>query len=371
MSISRTRNTQHKVYIPTSARENQYLMAKFVLTDQLIEQYANLIDINASEPYTKLYQILAKTFFKISDDLEIESSQFIANDKFARVRFSPEKLISQTEQQLLFLYNPEFHTSQNVFFDGNKKAKKITLLFLANGDEIRVQAANFHRKVKQAITQFSEVVGLKEENVRVCDHQHLTYDLFAKNKGIEGTQVHKFRSMTNRYLADDQNLPENTDALTYAVVDFSINRRVRSLVQINDSEPACYNELYNLISDAFINAAKNQNLFNGAVVANGLVPIVRKGEDENVIANGELLMLGYNPTHSSGGYTCKWDSNKLVDTIQLIFVASEQNKTSYGYGKFVNQIEQALRSFAQQLDFVNDKEEMLVRLHQHIGFHLD
>ncbi len=28
MSISRTKNTQHKVYIPSSARENQYLMAK-------------------------------------------------------------------------------------------------------------------------------------------------------------------------------------------------------------------------------------------------------------------------------------------------------------------------------------------------------
>lgn len=371
MSISRTRNAQHKVYIPTSARENQYLMAKFELTDQLLEKYASLIDINTSEPYAKFYQALAKIFFNINDELAIESSQFIANDKFARVRFSPEKLTSQTEQQLLFLYNPAYHTSQNSFFDGDIKAKKITLLFLANGDEIRVQAAKFHQQVKQAITKFSEETGLDKKEVRVCDHQHLTYDLFAKNKGVEGSQVHKFRSMTNRYLADEQNLPENTDALTYAVVDFPLNRRIRSLVKTNDNDLNCYNELYNLIADAFISSAKNQNLYNGAVIANGLVPIVRKGEDENVIASGELLMLGYNPSHSSCGYTCKWDSNKLVDNIQLIFVASEQNKSAYGYGKFVNQIEQALRSFAQNLDFVNEKEEMLVRLHQHIGFYLD
>ena len=371
MSISRTRNAQHKVYIPTSARENQYLMAKFVLTDQLIEKYASLIDTDVSEPYAKFYQELAQIFFKINDDLEIESSQFIANDKFARVRFSPEKLVSQTEQQLLFLYNPEYHTSQNIFFDGDIKAKKITLLYLANGDEIRVQSAKFHQRVKQAITQFSEEVGLNKEEVRINDHQHITYDLFAKNKGVEGSQVHKFRSMTNRYLADEQSLPNNTSALTYAVVDFPINRRVRSLVKTNDSELGCYNELYNLIADAFITAAKDQNLFNGAVIANGLVPIVRNGDDENVIANGELLMLGYNPVHSSCGYTCKWDSNKLVDNIQLVFVASAQNKSSHGYGKFVNQIEQSLRSFAQRLDLVNNKEEMLVRLHQHIGFYLD
>ncbi len=371
MSISRTRNAQHKVYIPSSARENQYLMAKIPLSDELLAKYADLIDESSPQPYAKFYQTLATLFFTINDDLAIESSQFIANDKFARVRFSPEKLTSQTEQQLLFLYNPEYHTSQNTFYDGEKKAKKITLLFLANGNELRVNSAKFHQQVRQAITNFIERTSLDKSVVRVCDHQHLTYDLFAKNKGVEGTQLHKFRSMTNRYLADEQNLPSNTDSLTYAVVDFPVTRRVRSLVAANENASEQNNELYNLIADAFISAAKNQNLNNGAVIANNLVPIVRKGEDENVIANGELLMLGYNPSHTSCGYTCKWDSAKLVDTVQLIFVASDQNKTSHGYGKFVNQIEQALRAFAESLDFVNDKEEMLVRLHQHIGYYLD
>ncbi|MCW8865714.1 MAG: DUF3083 family protein [Colwellia sp.] len=369
MSISRTRNAQHKVYIPSSARENQYLMAKIPLSDELLAKYENSIDTNASQPYTKFYQTLAKLFFTINDELAIESSQFIANDKFARVRFSPEKLTSQTEQQLLFLYNPQYHTSQNTFYDGDKKAKKITLLFLANGDELRVNSAKFHQQVTLAIAKFTEQTGINKSLVRVSDHQHLTYDLFAKNKGVEGTQLHKFRSMTNRYSADEQNLPSDTDSLTYAVVDFPINRRVRSLVSIEESGSEQYNELYNLIADAFISAAKNQNLNNGAVIANGLVPIVRKGEDENVIASGELLMLGYNPTHTSCGYTCKWDSAKLVDTVQLIFVATDQDKTSHGYGKFVNQIEQALRTFAASLDFINDKEEMLVRLHQHIGYY--
>jgi hypothetical protein len=368
MPISRTRSTQHKVYIPASARENQYLMVKFPLTDQILEKYADLIDENAKEPYTKFYQALADSFFKINDELEIDSSQFIANDKFVRVRFSPEKLTTQTKQQVLFLYNPEYHTSRNSFFRGNIKAKKITLIFLANGTEVRVHAAKFHQKVKQVISKFTDQIGANKEKVRICDHQHLTYDLFAKQKGVEGSQVHKFRSITNRYLADEQDLPKNHDALTYAVVDLPLNRRIRSLVE---SEPGNYNELYTLIADAFISSAKNQNLYKGAVIANGLVPIVRSGEDENVIASGELLMLGSNPAHTSCGYTCKWESNKLVDSVQLIFVACDKDKTSNGYGKFVNQIELALRGFAQQLDFVNDKEEMTVRLHQHIGFYLD
>jgi len=371
MSISRMRNAQHKVYIPSSARENQYLMVKFALTDQLIAKYSNLIDENASEPYTKFYQELSKTYFNVCDNLNLENCQFIANDKFARVRFSPEKMTSQTEQQLLFLYNPQYHTSQNSYFDGQKRTKKITLLFLANGDDVRVQSAKFHQQVKQAVSDFAKALELDIYKVRICDHQHLTYDLFAKDKGVEGKQVHKFRSITNRYATDELDIPTNNDALTYAVVDFPINRRIRSLVSIDEDASEQYNELYNLIADAFISSAKNHNLNNGAVIANGLVPIVRSAKDENVIASGELLMLGYNPAHTSGGYTCKWSSDKLVDTIQLVFVACDQNKTSHGYGKFVNQIELALRSFAQTLDFVNDKEEMLVRLHQHIGYYLE
>lgn len=370
MPISRTKNLQHKAYIPSSARENQYLMAKIPLTDELIAQYRDLIDQDSKQPYEKLYQYLADKFFAINDKYSIESAQFIANDKFARVRFSPERFTAQTKQQVLFLYNPKYHTSRNTFFNGANKAKKITLIFLANGEDIRGQSAKFHQLVSKALKTFALETNIAQEQIRVSDHQHLTYDLFAKSKGIEGSQAHKFRPIADRYMADKQTLSAEARALTYAVVDFPINRRIRAMVSYNDNTQERYNTLYNLIADAFISAAKNQNLNNGAIVANGLVPIIRSGEDENVVTSGELLMLSYNPLHTSCGYTCKWNSAKLVDSVQLIFVASEQDKTSHGYGKFVNNIEQALRVFAQKLDVVGEQEEMMVRLHQHVGFYL-
>lgn len=371
MPISRTKNLQHKVYTPSSARENQYLMAKIPLSDELLEKYCHLIDHNTDAPYEKFYQRLADYFFAINDKLAIESTQFIANDKFVRVRFSPEKLTAQTKQQVLFLYNPKYHTSQNTFFNGKNRAKKITLVFLANGNDIRIQSAQFHRTVKQAIENFAKETSLTLTDVRISDHQHLTYDLFAKNKGVDGSHPHKFRPVADRYLADELILPSNADTLTYAVVDFPVNRRIRALAPDDENPQERYNPLYNLISDTFISAVKHCDLNNGAVIANGLVPIVRRGEDENVIVDGELLMLGYNPKQTSGGYTCKWNSAKLVDTVQLIFVASEQDKTSHGYGKFVNKIEQALRSFSEKLGFVNEQEDMIVRLHQHLVFYPD
>lgn len=67
--------------------------------------------------------------------------------------------------------------------------------------------------MKQAIIQFGTQIGLSKEKLRVSDHQHLTYDSFAKDKGVEGTQVHKFRSMSSRYLADETNLPKKCRCL--------------------------------------------------------------------------------------------------------------------------------------------------------------
>jgi hypothetical protein len=369
MSLSRKRNVQHKVYIPSSARENQYLLAKFKITDELINKIAGPVDESSPQPYALFYKKLSQLFFSINDELEIESGQFIANDKFARIRFSPEKVTSQTDQQILFLYNSRYHFSQNSYYNADKKATKIHLLFLSNGDDVRVDSAKFHQKVVSAITKFGEQVGINNEEMRICDHQHLTYDLFAKEKGVQGNQVHKLRSIANRYSADDITLPENTDQLTYAVVDMPVNKRLRNLVPLDHSEGEDYSPLYSCVADAFTNAAKKHQLNNGAVIANGLVPIVRRNDDGNNIVNGELQMLGYNPQNTSGGYTCKWSADKLVDTIQLIFVASVKDRSSHGYGKFLNQIEHTLHSICEKLEYVNDKEELIVRFHQHIGFY--
>jgi hypothetical protein len=181
--------------------------------------------------------------------------------------------------------------------------------------------------------------------------------------------VHKLRSISNRYAPDEISIPENTDELTYAIVDMPINRRLRNLVKLDDSEGENYNPLYNYIADAFMSAAKKHNLNNGALIANGLVPIVRRSEDESTVAKGELMMIGYNPKSMNSGYTCKWVAEELVDSVHFVFVASEQDKTSHGYGKFLNQIESVLHSIAQKLKYDNDKEELIVRFHQHIGFY--
>ena len=368
MSRSRMRSAQHKVFIPASARENQYLLAKFSVTDELLAKFSDKADKDSDQPYLGFYKKLSKLFFEINEELHIDSGQFVGNDKFTRVRFSPEKITAQTKQQILFLYNSLYHRSEHAYYNGTRRAKKITLVFLANGNDIRHDSAKFHKKVLKAISLFAEKTGLGKDAFRVCDHQHLTFDLFAKEKGDEGLQVHKLRPLHNRYLADDVVLPEDDSALTYAIADVRFNRRIKQLISKEDLDNENYNALYSLIADAFISSAKQHNLTNGAVIANGLVPVVRTSEEEIVVANGELQNLGYNPEHSSCGYTCKWSADKLVDKIQFVFVATRDDRTSHGYGKFLNKVEDTLESLAKKLDFVNDQEQLMIRIHQHVGF---
>ncbi|MCU4674642.1 DUF3083 family protein [Catenovulum sp. 2E275] len=366
MSIIRKRSAQHKLYIPANTRENQYLLAKFELTDELVKAFAGSEN---PENYKACYEGMAKVFFEICAEFGLESSQFVANDKFIRVRYSPERLTSQTDQQILFLYSPCYHFNSSSYFDETKRAKKIKLLFLANGRDIRSNSAHFHKKVEDAILKFAAQAKVNEGSIRICDHQHLTFDLFAKEKGHDGTQAHKLRSIRNRFKADNVEVPEIIDAQNYAVITMPITRRIREMADIDSTAEDLYNPLYTMISEAFINSAKEHNLSNGYMLANDLVPVVRSQDEESLSKDGELFRIGYNPKQEICGYNCKWSAKKLVDSVQFVFVAAEADMTNYGYGKHFNQILSAMRAMAAKLDYVYDTEAMSVRLHQHIGFY--
>lgn len=368
MPISRSRNTQHKVYIPAAARKTHYLLSKFSLTDKIVEKYAHLIDKSSELPYQKFYQHLADRFWSICAEHGIESGQFVANDKFPRIRYSPEKLTVQTDEQILFLYDPRIHYSQNTYINSKKVAEKIELVFLANGDDVRETSAFYHDAVRNVVTEFKEEIGIEEGGIRFCDHQHLTYDLFAKAKGITGTQTHKLRTIKNRYLVDGITLPEQRDVLTYAVIDIPFNHRIKNLLDIDKAAPNRYEPIYKLINDTFVESANNQGLKDGAVVAKGLVPIVRNRKEQNIDVTGELVKLGYNPFNTKGEFSFCCDAGCIVDAVKIVVVASVEQKTRNGYGKFLNHVELALRSTAEKLGFDPEKEEIMIRLHQHIGY---
>jgi hypothetical protein len=381
MSIIRKRSAAHKCYLPSNARDNQYILAEFCITDELIKKFSvNKVASNKKNSptnYCTFYQNLAKVLFDLSEVFEVENCLFIANDKLTRVRFNQEMHQWQTNQQILFYYNPENHQLKKSFFDANKRAKKISLLFLTTGKEIRDNAARFHAQISQLVTDFANKIAIDVSDIRLRDHQHITYDLFNQNKLDKDnstqdenstTQTHMLRPIIERYAQQQVRLPEFHSAMTYAIINLPISNRLLNMVDVDPDSSDPYNPLYTFITDTFTQSAKRYNLNNGALIANGLVPVVRYSIHEISSRMGELQMLGYNPEQNPCGIVSKWDASELVDNVQLVFVATDKNQTEHGFGRFLNQIEQAITLMATELEMEPKKEEVIVRFHQHVAY---
>lgn len=368
--LSRDRSHQHKVFIPANARENQYLLAKFELTDELLAKFSKGSD-SAEGPYGALYQELANLFFDVCDKHGLDAGQFVANDKFLRVRYCPEKYTVESEQQLTFLYSPKYHTGSREFYNGNERVRKIKLLFLATGPELRHYSAQFHTKVNEAVKEYAKMLELAPNAIRLCDHQHLTYDLFAKEKGVEGVQAHKLRSIANRFRAHDVVIDENElDSQTYAVVNLHVNKRVQKLVAADKSSDCPYQALYQHLYEQFVESAKANGLERGIMTANDRTPVVRSKVDSHISENGELQTIDFNEKEPIDGFSSYFAKGSLVDSIQFIMIASKDDKTSYGYGKFISEVHQAMREFAERIDHDEKCENLSIRVHQHIGAHV-
>jgi hypothetical protein len=370
MSIIRKRSANHKAYVPSNARDNQYILAEFALSDQLLASMPSQYKKDSVDSYSLFYQYLAEQLFSLSNHCKVKNSILVANDKLVRVRYSQEMHQWQTKQQIIFYYDPQLHELQNTFYDAKVRAKKITLVFLASGNDIRSGAAKFHQRIECLLQKFCQKILLPSTLVRLRDHQHLTYDVFAKNKGFGHNCAHKFRPIPVRYNSQNVDLPMSMSSITYVVINLVINHRVSALAEIDTTSSDPYNPLYTYLTDAFSLVTKRFNLNNAAMIANGLVPIVRHSLHDIVSQVGELQMLGYNPHQSPCGIISKWNANVLVDNIQLIFVATNENGKEHSYAKFVNQIEQAIRLLATELEIPTDKDELTMRFHQHIAYNL-
>ncbi|NRA60390.1 MAG: DUF3083 family protein [Psychrobium sp.] len=365
-SIVRKRRAAEKVYLPSNARDNQYIIAEMLLTDELITLIVGDVDQSVDKPYQLFYQNLAKLVFDIVEESGIEHANFIANSRLVRVRNSDEQQVLHTAQQSFFFYNPTQNSTFKAYFDGGHRSNKVKFLFLANGDNLRGDSAAFHHKVFNAVTKISQQIGLAPGVLKMRDHQHITYDIFGADKGHKETVTHAFREISARYLQQGYKLSGAFSAITYAVVSVPMTRRLLKNVDIDYDCSEPFNTLYEKIKTAFTNAAAQHGLNHGAMIANGMSPIVRYDETQTSIVNGEIISLGFNPANAIGGIICKWQSDKLVDTIRLVFFASDVDESHNTYGKFVNQVTQCIGDMAKNLNWKKESDYMLMRLHQQV-----
>jgi hypothetical protein len=349
---------QHRVYIPANARANHYLLAEITPNDDF---YKNFSDINCC------YERVARQLFSCCDEYALYNVHILANDKLPVVRYNEQSYQLETDKQMMFFYNPCYHEAHNVYYKPDTTSKKIRLLFLATGDDVRASSAEFHNKVQKVINNLQEHLFVDQPQFKLRDHQHLTYDLFAKNKGNKESYGYKLRSLYPRYQSRHCNIPDSHAEMTYATFAIPVSRAVKTQFQtlINNNDFA---KFYDYFADAFKRTCQVNKLTHGALVANGALPIVRNSKIDNNEGNDELQKLSFDTESNDVQIKCFYQDTKLVETLHFVIVATDKDKHEMGYGRFMNQVERAIHTLCDELSINKQRQDLSVRFFQHISY---
>lgn len=349
-------NASQRAYIPTRAHSNQYVLAELKPDDAFYQAYAN--------PQA-CYDKLSKLFFRLAEDAGLTNIHFIANDKLPVVRYHSEYLCFQTKKQMLFFYNPLFHEAQSSFIKPDYQARKIRLLFLATGEELRANSAEFHKKVHRMLKKFKAELPDLPLQLKVRDHQHLSYDLFSAAKGHKETYAYKLRSLYSRYEKRGCDLPEPRQELNYITVTLPLSRRLKQHLKLHDHD---YGKMYEQIQTSFFNACEANDIKRCALVANGKAPLVRSSKVDVSESNAELQKISFDTDATSTQALKFWDADNLVESASFIMVAGDNDSAERSYGRFVNRAHSALESLSRDLGLRDSRDDMVVRFYQHISY---
>ncbi len=349
--------SQHRVYIPTNARANQYILAEFVPDQQFYDCFTDT---------ASCYDRLSRQLFALCDENDLHNVHLIANNKLPIVRFHEEAYCLETQKQILFFYNPRYHEAHSLFADPNVEADKIRILFLATGEDLRANAAAFHSRVGKVITGLKELLPNPEIEFKVRDHQHLTYDIFARAKGCNESYGYKLRDLAPRYQARNCLLPQEHKSLTYVTFNIPLTRAIKT--QFLDAGTRDYSDLYKTLEDKFHTECGARGLIRTAMIANGKTPLVRHRKMDTAGSNCELEKLSFEPGNEETQNYSKWDAEKLVQTVSFIVVAGDKDKKDMGYGRFMNQVEGAVRGLAESLGIPPERQDVNLRFYQHVSY---
>ncbi|MFY8273364.1 DUF3083 family protein [Pseudoalteromonas sp. SSDWG2] len=346
---------QHRVYIPTNARANQYILAEFRPSDDFYGCFSD---------YASAHQRIARQLFASVEESGLYNVHVLVNDKLPIVRYHDESYCLETQRQQFFFYNPRYHEAHSIHGDLHVRANKIRLLFLATGEDIRAHSAQFHNKVIKVIDTLREQLPTTV-SFKIRDHQHLTYDIFARAKGLKESYGYKLRALESRYQARGVNVHDHKD-LTYARFTLPLTRQVKThLLDNNESD---YAKLYARIEDSFLSACAGKKLQMRAMIANGRTPLIRHRDIDTSAHNDELEKLSFLPSLQQIQSYVIYDGSQLVDSIDFIIVASDNDKHDMGFGKFMNNVEGVINAVCKDLHIDPERQDVNTRFYQHLSY---
>lgn len=362
----KSRANVNKIYLPQNKRENQYLLAELKISDDFM---ASLAMSGECSDWKTFSQQAANIIFDLCAQHKIRHACVIANNKLPRVRFSHELQVWETAQQLLYLYDPARHFGYRRFLSGDESTKKIRILFLATGDDLYHQAAAFNRKVVNAVKAMCEKFKLNQSSVRFRDHQHLTWDLFARDKSSDiSTRACKIRTMEYLYKKEEVTLPSSP--LTYAIATLPMTLTLsENCIQSSLGERSI-KQFYQDLFDHFCSVCQQNELPQATMVANGHFPIIRKRDDALQTDSQELVKIDFNPAECETNINLICDHEFLANDVHLLFFTTQHEADDNGYGSYLQKVEKALLQLAKRIELDTTGNELMIRFHQHLDVNL-
>jgi len=164
-------------------------------------------------------------------------------------------------------------------------------------------------------------------------------------------------------------LPTEHNEITYTTFSIPITRSLKTQFHQLLNGPN-YSEFYQHFYDAFIQQCAAKNLHLAAMVANGTMPIIRNSKTDNNDGNQELQKLSFITDGETTQYSHYWHDEKLVESLHFVIVASEKDEQGVGHGRFMNQVENMIRTLVEPLAINKERQDLTVRFFQHINHYL-
>lgn len=367
-SLIRKKSAQNKVYIPANNRENQYLLVEFDLSEQVLTE---LLTAGRAQGDTlaQFYLDVKQHFFKCCKLNGINNAMFVAQDRLVRVRFGEESQLIETAEQLIVFYDPKRHQGFRSSYNKSLLVSKLVLAVFATGDDIRQQAVRLHQNTLQMVNDLAQVLGIAKHLFKIRDHQHITYELFAADKGLKSTKTHGLRFVADRYRQQALALPTELKHNGYVVARLPIPMHLIEQAENNIAAEQPYQALYKSMIRTLTDVADTHEVNKMAVMANGCQPIVRTNQDQQIQVADELVYLSFGDDEEQE-YIADWDSVNLVDAMMLIFKPCQQDIEHHAFGKYLNKINQVLKVMANVLGLEPEVDDVMVRFHQNLQYRL-
>ncbi len=365
-SLIRKKSAQNKVYIPASNRENQYLLIEFELSEQIIAGLMSAQGLD-EQALANFYLEFKQSFFKCCKVNGINNAMFVAKDKLVRVRFGEESQLIETGEQLIVFYDPKRHQGFKACYDKDSLVSKLVLAVFATGDDIREQAVLLHQKATQMVAELAEAVDQSIDLFKVRDHQHITYELFAAEKGMKKTTTHGLRFVPNRYQQQSLILPDDTKHNGYVVANLPIPMHLIEEAENNMSAEQPYQSLYKSIVRSLTDMADAEEIDKLAIMANGRQPIVRSNQNEQIQVSDELVYLSFGNDEDQE-YIADWNATNLVDSVALVFKPTTIDIQKNSFAKYMNKVNGVLKKMCKAMGIEPEADYVTVRFHQNTQY---